>query len=112
MKGLLFVLPEASMDWASLPARSFLSERKSAGREKEKKGRCGCRGVAERARWGGGGRRDGNRRRNTSFNPPKTIPGGVHHGPHFTGIETQAGRGRPTCPRLQATKSRSRPGTM
>lgn len=57
MKGLLFVLPEASMDWASLPARSFLSERKSAGREKEK-GRCGCRGVAERAR-GRGGRQEG-----------------------------------------------------
>lgn len=55
MKGLLFVLPEASMDWASLPARSFLSERKSAGREKEKKGRCGCRGVAERAGGGAAG---------------------------------------------------------
>lgn len=70
MKGLLFVLPEASMDWASLPARSFLSERKSAGREKEKKGRCGCRGVAERA----GGRGEAGGMGTGGATPPLILP--------------------------------------
>lgn len=113
LNGLLGVFPEASMDWP------FYQETPLFPKGRVQKGSRRREDVG-RGEWvrgpGRGTGRDGDQQGqmtgNLSLNPLKTIPGGVYHCPHFTEKETEAGRGRPTCPRLQVTKSTFKLRTM